>query len=172
MGIRARIALAPASLAAAIVLVGCPPTALLTAVSLHVAGDMETPVFTDAGGAYVSGHTFEITEATGGATIYYTTEGSDPTPASTVYAGPLTLPIDSTTTVKAVAVKTGMGDPTVASATYTMVRRISTIVGTGTAGYSGDGRPATSAQLKNPIAVAVDNLGNLFVIRLWQPSRP
>ncbi len=40
---------------------------------------------------------------------------------------------------------------------------ISTVAGTGTAGYSGDGGQATSAQLKNPIAVAVDTQGNLYI---------
>jgi hypothetical protein len=40
---------------------------------------------------------------------------------------------------------------------------ISTIAGTATAGYSGDGGPAKAAQLSNPYRVAVDNSGNLFI---------
>src|SRR5262245_1986273 len=39
---------------------------------------------------------------------------------------------------------------------------ISTIAGTGTRGFSGDGGPATSAQL-GPQSVALDSAGNLFI---------
>jgi uncharacterized protein (TIGR03437 family) len=37
------------------------------------------------------------------------------------------------------------------------------IAGTGRLGYSGDGGPATEAQLNNPLAVALDGTGNLFI---------
>lgn len=40
---------------------------------------------------------------------------------------------------------------------------ISTVAGTGTAGYSGDGGPATSAKLFEPYWVDVDNSGNLYI---------
>lgn len=40
---------------------------------------------------------------------------------------------------------------------------ISTVAGNGTAGYSGDGGAATSAELDYPIAVALDLLGNLYI---------
>ena len=40
---------------------------------------------------------------------------------------------------------------------------ITTIAGTGTAGYSGDGGPATDAELNDPTAVAVDSFGNVFI---------
>ncbi|MEI7435741.1 MAG: MBG domain-containing protein, partial [bacterium] len=54
---------------------------------------------------------------------------------------------------------------------------ISTIAGTGTSGFSGDGGAATSAKLNQPIAITVDVAGNVFVaewpgyrIRMINPS--
>jgi streptogramin lyase len=41
--------------------------------------------------------------------------------------------------------------------------RVTTVAGTGTAGYSGDNVPATSAQLNGPASVAVDGSGNIFI---------
>jgi hypothetical protein len=40
---------------------------------------------------------------------------------------------------------------------------ITTVAGTGTAGFSGDNGPAISAQLSSPQAVAVDSSGNLYI---------
>ena len=41
--------------------------------------------------------------------------------------------------------------------------KITTYAGDGTAGYTGDGGPATSAQLNFPLSVAVDPAGNVFI---------
>lgn len=46
---------------------------------------------------------------------------------------------------------------------------ITTIIGTGNRGYSGDGGPGTSALLSNPIGVAVDALGSVYVAEFNGP---
>jgi NHL repeat len=40
---------------------------------------------------------------------------------------------------------------------------IGTVAGIGTSGFSGDGGPATAAQISSPTSVAVDGVGNLFI---------
>ena len=44
---------------------------------------------------------------------------------------------------------------------------VSTIAGTGSRGYSGDGGAATSAQLKAPRGVALDSSGNVYIGDYW-----
>ena len=41
--------------------------------------------------------------------------------------------------------------------------KITTVAGTGTAGYSGDGGIATAAQLSSPLGVVLDSQGNLYI---------
>ncbi|MCU1303537.1 MAG: repeat containing protein [Candidatus Sulfotelmatobacter sp.] len=41
---------------------------------------------------------------------------------------------------------------------------ITTVVGTGQAGYTGDNGPATSATLNGPSAIALDTAGNLYIV--------
>ena len=40
---------------------------------------------------------------------------------------------------------------------------ISTIAGNGTAGYAGDGGPATNAELQSPAGVVLDSAGDLYI---------
>src|SRR2546422_859037 len=77
-----------------------------------------TPAFSPGGGTYTGSVTVSISDATSGATIHYTTDGSTPTTSSAVYGGALTF--TQTTTLKAMAAASGMTDSAVASATYTI----------------------------------------------------
>src|SRR6266516_3725403 len=77
-----------------------------------------TPTFSPAGGTYTGSVTVTISDATSGATIHYTTDGSTPTTSSAVYTGALTF--TQTTTLNAMAAAPGMTDSGVASATYTI----------------------------------------------------
>ncbi len=43
-------------------------------------------------------------------------------------------------------------------------RRISTVAGCGKKGFSGDGGPATKAELNEPYGVSLDEYGNLFIV--------
>ena len=77
-----------------------------------------TPAITPNGGELKYGNnTVSIACDTDGATIYYTTNGATPTTNSTKYTGAFTL--SSNATVKAIAVKTGWNNSSVASASFT-----------------------------------------------------
>ena len=78
---------------------------------------LTAPTFSVAEGTYYATQNVSLSAADG-ATIYYTTDGSEPTSASSSYSTPLS--ISSTTTVKAFAVKADCVDSEVASATYTI----------------------------------------------------
>jgi Domain of unknown function (DUF1929)/Chitobiase/beta-hexosaminidase C-terminal domain/Glyoxal oxidase N-terminus len=76
------------------------------------------PVFSPRAGTYTSAQSVSITDATAGATIYYTTDSTKPTPSSTLYTGPIV--ISSTTTLKAIAVAAGYSASMVGTALYTI----------------------------------------------------
>ena len=77
-----------------------------------------TPTFSPAAGTYASAQTVTISDATSGATIHYTTNGTTPTAASTVYSGPIT--VSATETLNAIAVASGDSTSAVGSAAYTI----------------------------------------------------
>lgn len=77
------------------------------------------PTFTPAAGSFITAQQVSIACTTEGATIYYTIDGTDPTTNSAVYTEAFT--VSTTTTVKAMAVKTGLSNSNVVSATYTII---------------------------------------------------
>jgi glucosylceramidase len=80
-----------------------------------------TPTFTPAAGTYTAAQSVTLATTTTGASIYYTTDGSTPTNASTLYSAATPIQVSATTTINAIAAE----PPTylnsnVASATYTI----------------------------------------------------
>lgn len=80
---------------------------------------LDAPTFSLAEGEYTSAQTVTISAAEG-ATIYYTTDKSDPTTSTsrTEYSEPIT--VSETTTIRAIAVKDGYTNSEIAEATYTI----------------------------------------------------
>lgn len=77
-----------------------------------------TPIFLPAAGTYTSTQSVTITDTTAGATIYYTTDGSAPTASSIAYTTPIA--VNSTETLKAIAIASEYNDSSITSATYTI----------------------------------------------------
>ncbi|MCA1683930.1 MAG: serine/threonine protein kinase, partial [Actinobacteria bacterium] len=108
-----------------------------------------------AGPAWAASATDPITTVAGNGAAFFGGDG-------------LSAPQASLRTPVAVAVD-GSGNLYIADARNNRVRKvdasgiISTVAGTGTAGFSGDGGPATRAQLSYPSDVAVDASGNLYI---------
>ena len=76
------------------------------------------PTFSVVEGTYDATQNVTLSTTTNGATIYYTTDGSTPTSSSTEYTGAIS--ISSSQTIKAIAIKSGLTDSDVSSATYTL----------------------------------------------------
>ena len=77
-----------------------------------------TPTFSVAGGTYTTAQQVALSCATAGATIRYTTDGTTPTATSNLYS--TAINVSATTTIKAIAINSGMTNSAVASATYTI----------------------------------------------------
>ena len=80
---------------------------------------VDTPVFSPKKHTFTSSVQVSISCELDGATIYYTTDGTTPTSASTQYSSQIT--VSSTTTIKAIGVKADYLDSDVATMTYEKV---------------------------------------------------
>lgn len=97
----------------------------LASATYTITGTVATPAFSVAAGTYTSAQSVGISTTPADSTIRYTTDGSTPSQSSgTLYSGP--IPISATTTLKAVAYKTGWNNSAVASATYTITGTVAT----------------------------------------------
>jgi hypothetical protein len=77
-----------------------------------------TPTFSDGGGTYTGVQSITLYDATPGATIYYTTNGTTPTTSSSVYSASNPIKVGSNETIEAIAVASGYTNSAVASAAY------------------------------------------------------
>jgi hypothetical protein len=76
------------------------------------------PTFSPGGGTYSTPEMVAISDATPGATIYYTTDGSTPTTGSAMYASAIT--VSATETLQAIATAGGYAQSGVDSTIYTI----------------------------------------------------
>lgn len=98
---------------------------------------LDAPVIDPNGGSFSESCKVSIT-AQEGATIFYTTDGTDPTADSNKYTAPFTITKDAT--VKAIAIKENARDSKIASAKFTKRSSGSS----GGSGSSSGSRPTTS----------------------------
>ncbi len=76
------------------------------------------PAFSIPGGSYIGPQSVTLSTTTPYATVYYTTDGSAPSTASTVYSGAIT--IDHSEILQAIAVAPGFTASAAATASYTI----------------------------------------------------
>src|ERR1700733_2883779 len=137
---------------------------LATSANLDSPGDV---AFDSAGNWYIADYTNcrirkvtiatgDISTVAGNGTCGYSADGIAATSAE--LNGPNSVAIDSS------------GNIYIADFTNNRIRKvttssgyISTVAGSGTAGYFGDGAAATSAELETPSGVAVDSSGNIYI---------
>jgi hypothetical protein len=92
-------------------------TAVINFVMGSASLQQPAPTFSPVPGTYTTAQSVTLTSP-GADAIYYTLDGSTPTPSSTLYSGPIT--VSRTTTINAIAVKSGLATSTVATAVYTI----------------------------------------------------
>ncbi|MGA8312537.1 MAG: chitobiase/beta-hexosaminidase C-terminal domain-containing protein [Terriglobales bacterium] len=83
-----------------------------------------SPTFSPAQGTYSTTQNVSLLDATPGATIYYTLNGTAPTTASAVYKSP--IQVTATTTIKAMAAASGLVNSSVTTSLYTIPQGLAT----------------------------------------------
>ena len=98
-----------------------------------VVTQVATPVINNAN--TTGGQQITLSSATSGTTIYYTIDGTVPTTSSTSYTASFKL--TTSKTVKAMAIKTGMSNSTVATKSVTVSQVATPVIGPSTTTFSG-----------------------------------
>ena len=83
-----------------------------------------TPSITPTSSAVVAGTKVTISCSDTEAEIHYTTNGVDPTAESAIYTAETDITVNEAMTVKAIAVKEGLNDSEIATATYTIKKPV------------------------------------------------
>jgi uncharacterized repeat protein (TIGR02543 family) len=87
-------------------------------IVIQTAGTVVDPAASPAAGAVEKDDTVTLSTTTAGSSIYYTTNGNEPTISSSPFSTPIA--INAALTIKAIAVKTGFTDSQVATFIYTL----------------------------------------------------
>ena len=103
------------------------PAGNVTVYAAFKPAPVAAPSFTPAAGKYSVAQSVTIACETENATIYYTTDGTDPTTESSKYTDAIS--VSKSVTIKAIAVKSGMENSKIASAAYTIVYKVTVTAG-------------------------------------------
>jgi hypothetical protein len=124
------------------------------------------PVFSLASGIYALPQTVTITSATGGATIYYTTDGSTPTHSSPSISNGGTITVNSPQVVNAIAAFAGDTDSPVSTVQYGTPFNIWTPLGSVIPNASPSGDSFSNPNViydTNPVILT----GHTNVFKMW-----
>ena len=110
------------------------------------AGIIQDPVFIPVFGTYEGPQVITITCPDPGATIRYTTDGSNPSPSDgSVYTAPLHVNFNTPSPIKAMAYRTGFTNSSISSASYT-IQAFTPVIGPPAGTYSSDPTVTLSTQ--------------------------
>lgn len=132
-------------------------TSITITTNDEAAGQVAQPTITP-GSSYILGESTEVTLecSTDGAKIYYTTDGSEPSESATLYNEP--FPVSETCTVKAIAIKEGLTNSSIAEATYSVPGNVANI-----AEYMSTAKENTAYKITGPVTVVYQNDINLYI---------
>ena len=128
---------------------------------------LAAPVISPSGGTFNEAVTVSMVNVATGATIYYTTDGSEPTTNAQVYGGPFS--IGASATVRARAFKAGHHPSSIVSATYIVDAEPPVITG-----FAWNGAPLVNGAVFTArgtlSATATDNTGIASAQFFYQPA--